>query len=401
MVNMKKQIKPVKIQKPESRTKTKLIIYSIFALILLVAILRIEFIFIVGSKQGEYFVGRYKLVEDDFYHPRLTLLRKREKLDEVTAEGKTQFEKILLLRRWVSKQWEGSGNFYYPPWDAVEILDLSRKFGNRGFCAQYAIVFLQACQSMGIHARYVDLPGHFVVGVWSDDYDRWVIMDPSQDIHYEKNGIPMRGRDLCDSYWRNSTKNLYKVNSDGVKTKLKKEDIAIFKMYSIVLKANQLSEPVEVEINRKRQKLVLQSDYKLYPYVGRDSIGFRTEFLAWKEDDATEYFDGKRHTDDPDDFRDVRNQTMIYFAKKSGNIAKIRLYAENAPYFAGFLVSIDDSPSRLIEVNTVLWPLRPGINKISARIKTKFGWEGKESYLKIFFKPRLIKFPSMNEVKNI
>lgn len=401
MADMKKQKKPVKIQKPESWARTKRLIYYILVLILSVAILQIEFVFIVGSKNGEYFVGRYKLLEDDFYHPRLVLLRKREKLDEVTANGKTQFEKIVLLRKWVSGQWKGGSNFYYPPWDAVEILNLSRNIGNRAFCAQFAIVFLQACQSMGIHARYVDLPGHFVVAVWSDDYNRWIIMDPSEDVHYEKNGIPMRGRDLCDSYWRNSTGNLYKVNSDGIKTKLKKEDIGIYRMYSIVLKANQLSDPVEVEINMKRQKLVLQSDYKSYPYVGRDSIGFGTEFLAWKEDDATEYFDGKRHSDDPDDFRDVRNQTMIYFAKNKNNFTKIKLHAENAPYFAGYLVSINNSPWQIAEKDIVLWTLKPGMNQISAKIKTRFGWEGKESYLKIFFKPRLIRFPFFRGAKTI
>ena len=128
------------------------------------------------------------------------------------------FEKIVLLRKWAHSQWKAGPSFYYPPWDAVEILDLARQHHNYGFCAQYGIVFLQACQSLGLHARYVDLPGHFVVGVWSDDYNKWVIMDPYNDIHFEQDGIPMKGRDICTAYWKN-VKNIYKVDSSYKKTK--------------------------------------------------------------------------------------------------------------------------------------------------------------------------------------
>ena len=121
---------------------------------------------------------------------------------QVTAPGKSEFEKIVLLRKWVRDQWEGTSNFYYPPWDAVEILDLARKHGNSPFCAQYGIVFLQCCISLGIPARYVDLPGHFVVEVWSNEYNRWVLMDPTHDIHYEKKGIPVKGHSYAISIGR-------------------------------------------------------------------------------------------------------------------------------------------------------------------------------------------------------
>ena len=158
-------------------------------------------VIVTDEKNGEFFTSSYWLTEDPPSHPRLQELRRREKLDNVVAAGRTQFEKIVLLRGWVSRQWKSSNQFYYPPWDALEILDLARRHDNRGFCAQYGVVFLQACQSLGLHARYVDLPGHFVVGVWSDEHNRWVIMDPDNDVHYEKNGRPLRGRDLLDAYW--------------------------------------------------------------------------------------------------------------------------------------------------------------------------------------------------------
>ena len=112
-----------------------------------------NFILITSLKNGEYSLGRYVFQEEDFSHPRLKLLRSREHLDEVVSSGKTQFDKIVLLRNWASKQWKAGSCFYYPPFDAVEILDLARKNKNYGFCAQYAVVFLQACQSLGIPCK--------------------------------------------------------------------------------------------------------------------------------------------------------------------------------------------------------------------------------------------------------
>src|SRR2546425_4815526 len=130
---------------------------SVLALGLMGWVAQSEIVLVTSEHNGEFGVSSYTLREDDFNHPRLRLLRSREKLDEVVSTAETQFETIVLLRAWTRRQWDPGRRFYYPPWDAVEILDLARKYGNGGFCAQYAIVFLQACQSLAIHARYVDL----------------------------------------------------------------------------------------------------------------------------------------------------------------------------------------------------------------------------------------------------
>src|SRR2546425_2290946 len=220
---------------------------SVLALGLMGWVAQSEFVLVTSEQNGEFTVSSYTLREDDFNHPRLRLLRGREKLDEVVSGAKTQFEAIRLLRAWTRRQWEPGGSLYYPPWDAVEILDLARKYRNRGFCAQYGIVLLQACQSLGIHARYVDLPGHFVVAVWSDDYNRWVVMDPTNDIHYEREGVPLRGRDLYRGYWTDDLRGIEQVDSKDHSKAITRNDLGNYRLYSIGLLANQLSEPVEVK----------------------------------------------------------------------------------------------------------------------------------------------------------
>src|SRR4051794_10114005 len=91
---------------------------------------------VTQESNGEWLASAYRLKEDSFDHPRLALLRSRERLDDVVAAGHSEFDKIVLLRKWAHDQWSYRGDaFYYPAWDAVEILDLARGLGNKGFCA--------------------------------------------------------------------------------------------------------------------------------------------------------------------------------------------------------------------------------------------------------------------------
>jgi len=357
-----------------------------------------EIVLVTNEHNGEFSVSSYALREDDFHHPRLQLLRRREKLDEVVSTAETQFEKIILLRAWVRRQWESGGSFYYPPWDAVEILDLARKYGNRGFCAQYAVVFLQACQSLGIHARYVDLSGHFVVAVWSDDYNRWVVMDPTNDIHYEKDGVPMRGRDLHRAYWRDDLREIVQVDSEGNRKTVARNDLSDYRLYSIGLSANQLSEPVDVKSNGSWKTLVPADDYRTYPEIGRDQLVITSKFLAWQSQEAEESFAQRPETRDEDEFRYALNQTVIFLANErlKNRILKVALLSNNSPTFERFLIRSEKSTDWVPTTSTTIrWMLHPGINQLSARIETSYGWRGHVSYIRALYKPPLIdSFPS-------
>ncbi len=362
---------------------------------LIVWLAQSEILLVTSEHNGEFPVSSYALREDDFHHPRLRLLRSREKLDEVVSTAKTQFEKIVLLRAWVHRQWKIGGSFHYPPWDAVEILGLARQHDNRGFCAQYAIVFLQACQSLGIHARYVDLPGHFVVAVWSDDFNRWVVMDPTNDLHYEKDGVPMRGRDLYRAYWTGDIHGIIQVDSEGHRRAVSRNDLSNYRLYSIGLLANQLSEPVEVTCNGVSKKLVPASDYRTYPKIGRDRLEITTEFLAWRSTDAEESFPHRTETRDQDEFRYALNQTVIFLANErlTNRILKVALLSNNSPTFERFLIRSDESTDWVPTTSTTLkWLLHPGMNELSARIETRDGWKANVSSMRMFYKPPLMKF---------
>ena len=140
---------------------------------------------------------------EDFTHPKLVELRKKYKLDEVVAAGKTEIEKMLLLKQWVSKQWKyDPATEYYPAWDADEIMQLKR-----GFCVQYAIVYMQCCLSLGYPARFVFgyhpgvvNTGHEVTEVWSNQYDKWMLFDANGNVHYvdPKTKVPLSLLEIHD-----------------------------------------------------------------------------------------------------------------------------------------------------------------------------------------------------------
>ncbi|MFI5362328.1 MAG: transglutaminase-like domain-containing protein [Elusimicrobiota bacterium] len=344
------------------------------------------FIYSWKTRGGEFLFMRYHFSEESADHPRLQFLRKREKLDEVVAPGKTQFDKIVLLRKWAHDQWVNHGAFYYPPWDAVEILDLARKYQNNGFCGQYSIVFAQAAQSLGLHVRYVNL-GHFLTEVWSDDYDRWVVMDPTNDWHYERNGIPMNGRELADAAWHDKGEGIDKIGSDGSRTPLAADGLKAWRGYTIVTRSDHLSKPIVVKRDGRLEPLTHQDDYHRYLRLGRDDVSWVGEIMAWVPPDMPAALDpATPATADAADFRDVYNQTFIFVVAKNSRrgFVKLKLLAEHAPEFQSFVI---DGNHETDQEGEVFLSLKPGVNEFSARVKTRFGWLGPESRIKLYYKP--------------
>lgn len=126
---------------------------------------------------------------EPFDHLALAELRRVRKLDEVTAGAKSEFELITRLAAWASQQWKkGHLAEIYPRWNALDIL---RPYGDGsplgGFCQQYNLLLLQACESYGLCGRPVSLgagdhglkirSGHEAVEIWSNEYRQWVYVD--------------------------------------------------------------------------------------------------------------------------------------------------------------------------------------------------------------------------------
>jgi len=383
---MKKPIVPLPTFASKLLSGYKRLLAAVLALAAAVYVAQAGCIVTTHLNNGNFFIGSYPVDEEDPYHPRLQLLRRREQLDKVIAPGETELDKVVLLLDWTHRQLRTNGKFYYPPWDAVEILDLARKYGNGGFCAQYAIVMLQACLSVGLHARYIDLPGHFILAVWLDDLEKWAVMDPYNGCYYEKNGVPLDGFSLYEAYHNNDVKNILKVTPAGVKTQIALEDLSVYQKVSIMLRNNHLTDPISVEVNGRSEKLVLNPDHTSYPQFGKVNITIRDSFLSYKALPGQDIAH-RRWISDTDDFRDDQNQTVIQYSqsKKDARAIKVMLMPVNAQALSTFLINANDNgwqeaPDKLI------WGITPGFNTLQVRALTQFGWKGPISSITLFYK---------------
>jgi hypothetical protein len=142
-------------------------------------------------------------------HPLLVQLRSREALEDVVDSAGTELERVLALRKWASRQWKFGNPDPYPPWNALEILDWIRSGRTSGHCGQYAMVFLQACLSFAIQARYIEIGNrsnpcsHFTTEVWLSEFGKWVVVDATAASnfapYYLRQGLPQSGLELHDA----------------------------------------------------------------------------------------------------------------------------------------------------------------------------------------------------------
>lgn len=144
---------------------------------------------------------------DRFDAPRLQLLAAREGLANVVAGAATEFEGVLRLKDWVAAQFAHTApDPYYPPWDALIILDAIRGGITGGFCAQFSQVMLQSLAALGLPARYVEIGRtdnpytHFPLEYWSNQFNKWVLIDVDFNLHFERNGVPLSALDVHDAY---------------------------------------------------------------------------------------------------------------------------------------------------------------------------------------------------------
>jgi hypothetical protein len=140
--------------------------------------------------------------------PRLRELRERYRLDDVVATGETEWEQLLLLREWVHRRWS-HGWSSAPLDDALAVLGRAEQ-GEDFHCEYYAATLTQCALALGFQARRLDISksdtawiapgeenvGHSVVEVWSQDWHKWVVLDPDMNAHYEHQGIPLNGLEI-------------------------------------------------------------------------------------------------------------------------------------------------------------------------------------------------------------
>ena len=171
---------------------------------------------------------------EDFNNPKLRKLKKKYALEEIVRKGECEFERQLLLRSWVFETLSlGEPSCDYSRLSAVEILT-DASTGKKFYCTQYTQVYLQCAISLGWYVRKLGVDSdhkkeeeemhHGVCDIWSNDFNKWYVVDPMHDLHFEKNGIPLNSLEIRTEYIRNKARNIVGVTGMGGKHKTYKPD---------------------------------------------------------------------------------------------------------------------------------------------------------------------------------
>jgi len=148
--------------------------------------------------------SNYNFIYEHWMEEKLTELRKQEGLEGLRKGCPSEFELFLRLCDWTRNQWKFSEPVPYPLCNAVDILKDIRSGRTGGFCGQYAYVLADVLKSMGYFSvRYLELwsdkgVSHFALEVWSDDYQKWMVLDPTNNCYFRFPGskVPANAYDV-------------------------------------------------------------------------------------------------------------------------------------------------------------------------------------------------------------
>ncbi len=193
--------------------------------------------------------------------PQLDQLAAREHLRDVAPPAGRQFDRILQVKEWVNAQWPVGTPDPYPPWNAMIILDWIRSGRTGGFCGQYSQVLLQSLAALGFNARYVEIGAadnpyaHYVTEVWSNDFDKWVMMDADYNLHFERDGVPMSALEIHDALLEGTLDGARPVAGTMREGRPSPDDwpqktAEFYRYLRYHLKANHLTKPGEAPFDR-------------------------------------------------------------------------------------------------------------------------------------------------------
>ena len=320
---------------------------------------------------------------EPFTQPKLKELRARYGLDAVVSGAKTELDIITKLAAWSSRQWPWEQwhlDQFYPAWDAFEILKKGpdgKPVG--GFCQQYDVVFLQACESFGFEGRDISIDsgtlgrptviGHEPMEIWSNQFCKWIWVDGTA-AYYPADGatgVPL-------SLWEVRQRQLRVLRGQPVKP------TKIVHIVDSVLKWRGL----DVDMSFAEMRLIPRSNFleQKWPLPLNNGKGPWTwpGFQVWTDADVPAEMIHPNLVTRPGNFEWTLNQA--HFAlEPSSTRGEFRVHLDTeTPGFYAFMAEIDEGDkSRVTAIFP--WKLRPGHNRLKVWPRNNAGRDGIASWI--------------------
>ena len=351
---------------------------------------------IVESKNPAIVRSSIPFEYEPFDQPRLKKFREDFKLDAVVAGAKRELELIGKLAAWSSRQWDkGHLNKAYPPWDGYEILkEHADGTPVGGFCQQYNVVFLQACESFGLVGRAVSLGpgdsglaakirgGHEVVEIWSNEFAKWIYVDGNAAWYFvdDASGVPLSLREL-------RTRQLDALAPVGNALRGVPKSARLVKLADTRYEWTGLTNwPPFLELRLIPRSNFLDQAAPLPLNQGMRGW-FWTGHHVWTDDRAPASLLYGHRVGQPGNWDWTLNQAHIVLAatQMPGELG-VELDTFT-PGLAGFWAKFDDQPPR--EVTAAFhWPLHAGRNRLEVWPRNIAGRDGVHSSVELMYSPQ-------------
>ncbi len=329
--------------------------------------------------ESEY-TRRFKF--DSAENPKLRELRQRHQLDAVVAAGRDEFDRQVRLLDWVHHRFKKFGRPSLEARGALEILQAIDQ-GHAFFCSQYAHVFVSAAASLGwidrelALRRHRDPPGggsseHSTTEIWSNQYRKWIMMDPTANMHLEKGGLPLNAYEIRQEWFQRGGQDLVFVVGKE-RTRYRKSDLPIF--LGRFEGFGDLTVPVD-ELDK----------YGFIGYIPNTDLldgglDYGRMFIVQDQlCEGTRWHVRTVPTNPAVDPYFPLNQAAVQLASEQGKIA-VKLQTMT-PNFQAYEVRFAGGSWGVTDAN-LLWDVRPGLNRMEVRTVNRFGVYGPTSTVEV------------------
>jgi hypothetical protein len=318
-------------------------------------------------------VSRFQFGYQPFNDSNIIKLRVDHGIDQVIADKNNDFEQLLAIANWVNKQWEhgSSGTFDPTYFNANEVLSQAKQ-GATFWCHVSAMTFIQVAATMGFQGRLVSLsrsgyvPEHAVAEVWSNYYNKWIMIDPDFNVWYIRGGTPLNVLEIHNT--------LISGANDGVII-VKGKNRPISELESRV--PNLLKYYAYFEID-------MRNDWLTNHYFPGHPSRSDKATLFWKDVRLPPVLNFKTDVSKPDELYWDLNRSHLTFNRELLSREDITVYLQTiTPNFSHFEVTIDGVSTLTVKSNKFIWKLHVGANSVEVKSVNAFGQKGIPSNIDI------------------
>lgn len=272
-------------------------------------------------------------------------------------------------------------------------------------CVEYSRILRDMLHAQGIPARSVSLlskdiaygglgSSHVLVEAWSNQFDKWLILDAQFGLYAERDGQPMNVYELYEAQARGEFaqvqfRPLSKHSPAAAVNKTANEYRAFIAGYLGYMTAQMLAD-------EERVPVLLRLHGRDWPLTSQ-GLARKAHIVA---DDRHDMYFGINHSSVLLEFRREAqpiNQQQVLIESADEYRAKMAQFAavpdfdvtphNNMPWFSYYEYRVDDGGWQVLKAEQFRWRLREGMNALALRAVNQAGRRGPATMMKIRYAP--------------